>query len=203
MGDIKAPPGAGSIHLCVDMQNLFAADGPWPTPWMEKVLPTIVRLAEHAPERTVFTRFIPPTSPEEAHGVWRAYFTKWETVTRARLDPRFIQLVPPLQKFIPPADVFDKPVYSAFFGSALHLRLRERKVDTLIVTGSETDVCVLSTVLGAVDYGYRIIVVKDGLCSSSDQSHDALLMLYAQRFDLQIELVEAEEILDAWKTVAL
>jgi nicotinamidase-related amidase len=60
MGDIKAPPGAGSIHLCVDMQNLFAADGPWPTPWMEKVLPTIVRLAEHAPERTVFTRFIPP-----------------------------------------------------------------------------------------------------------------------------------------------
>lgn len=46
-------------------------------------------------------------------------------------------------------------------------------------------------------------MVKDGLCSSSDRSHDALLMLYAQRFDLQIELVEAEEILDAWKTVAL
>jgi hypothetical protein len=29
------------------------------------------------------------------------------------------------------------------------------------------------------------------------------VMLYAQRFDLQIELVEAEEILDAWKPVAL
>ena len=126
-----------------------------------------------------------------------------ETVPRARLDPRFIQLVPPVQKFIPPANVFDKPIYSAFFRSALHLRLRERKVDTLIVTGSETDVCVLSTALGAVDYGYRIIVVKDDLCSSSDQSHDALVMLYAQRFDMQIELVEAEEIFDAWKTAAL
>ena len=69
MGDFKAPPGAGSIHLCVDMQNLFAADGPWPTPWMEKVLPTIVKLAEHAPERTMFTRFMPPASRER--GAWR------------------------------------------------------------------------------------------------------------------------------------
>jgi nicotinamidase-related amidase len=64
--------------------------------------------------------------------------------------------VPPLQKLIPLAGVFDKAVYSVFFGSALHLRLRERKVDTLIVTGSETDVCV--SILGAVDYGCRIIV---------------------------------------------
>jgi nicotinamidase-related amidase len=54
-------------------------------------------------------------------------------------------------------------------------------VTTLIVTGAETDVCVLSTVLAAVDLGYRIIVVKDGLCSSADESHDALLGLYARR----------------------
>ena len=26
-----------SVHLCVDMQRLFSADGPWPTPWMDKV----------------------------------------------------------------------------------------------------------------------------------------------------------------------
>jgi nicotinamidase-related amidase len=34
------------------------------------------------------------------------------------------------------------------------------------LTGAETDVCVLSTILAAVNLGCRIIVVKDGLCSS-------------------------------------
>jgi hypothetical protein len=32
----------------------------------------------------------------------------------------------------------------------------------LIVMGSETDVCVLATIMGAVDHGYRIILVLDG-----------------------------------------
>ena len=51
----------------------------------------------------------------------------------------------------------------------------------MIVTGSETDVCVLATVLGAVDLGYRVIVVRDAVCSSSDEGHDALMTLYHQR----------------------
>jgi nicotinamidase-related amidase len=38
--------------------------------------------------------------------------------------------------------------------------LQERNADGLIVSGAETDVCVLSTVLDAVDLGYRVIVVK-------------------------------------------
>jgi nicotinamidase-related amidase len=34
-----------SVHLCVDMQRIFSADGPWPTPWMERVLPVAAALA--------------------------------------------------------------------------------------------------------------------------------------------------------------
>ena len=59
--------------------------------------------------------------------------------------------------------------------------------------------CVLSTILAAIDLGYRIIVVKNALCSSADESHDALLGLYAQRFDLQVELADADELLALWK----
>jgi PhnB protein len=36
-----------------------------------------------------------------------------------------------------------------------------RRSDTLILTGAETDVCVLSTALGAIDHGYRVIIVED------------------------------------------
>jgi nicotinamidase-related amidase len=49
-----------TVHLCVDMQRLFSAEGPWPTPWMDRVLPVVTELAGRHPDRTVFTRFIPP-----------------------------------------------------------------------------------------------------------------------------------------------
>ena len=45
--------------------------------------------------------------------------------------------------------------YSAFAEPRLIEHLRQRETDALIVSGSETDVCVLATVLDAVDIGYR------------------------------------------------
>jgi nicotinamidase-related amidase len=69
----------------------------------------------------------------------------------------------------------------------------------LIITGAETDVCVLSTVLDAVDIGFRVIVVEDGLCSSSNEGHDALMMLYRNRYSEQIELMSHSEVLELWQ----
>ena len=86
-------------------------------------------------------------------------------------------------------------VYSAFGGGRLLDFLTGPHVDTLIVSGGETDVCVLSTVLSAIDLGYRIILVQDALCSSSDESHDAILGLYCQRFDIQVGVAGLEQIL--------
>jgi len=76
--------------------------------------------------------------------------------------------------------------------------LRALQADGLIVTGSETDVCVLATIMGAVDHGYRVILVRDGVCSSSDEGHNALLGLYHRRFNLQIETADAETVLSRW-----
>jgi hypothetical protein len=49
----------------------------------------------------------------------------------------------------------------------------------------------------AVDFGYRVIVATDGICSSSDEGHDALLTVYHQRLSQQIETADAETILPA------
>ena len=199
MGALKGPIGRSARHLCIDMQLLFSRQGPWPAPWMERVLPIVLRLVERAPERTVFTRFITPSTAAQAGGTWRSYYRKWAEVTRQHLDPSMLELLPELRGFIPPATVIDKMVYSAFADSRLHAILLAANTDTLIVTGSETDVCVLSSVLSAVDLGYRVILARDAVCSSSDDAHDALLMLYRRRFEVQIELAEAQEILDAWR----
>jgi nicotinamidase-related amidase len=89
-------------------------------------------------------------------------------------------------------------VYSAFANGQLHTMLRRQGIDTIILTGSETDVCVLSSALSAVDLGYRVVVARDAVCSSADETHDALIRLYECRFDLQIVIAEAEEIVEAW-----
>ena len=195
---LHEPLTARAVHLCVDMQLLFTAEGPWPTPWMARVLPNVVRIAERFPERTVFTRFITPLRAGAMPGTWRLYYEKWHNTTREHLDPRLLQLIPPLAKLAPPARVIDKTRYSAFALTTLSTHLQARGADALVITGSETDVCVLATVLGAVDRGFRVVLVTDGVCSSSDEGHDALLTIYRDRYSEQIETADAETVLSAW-----
>jgi nicotinamidase-related amidase len=194
------PLTSRTVHLCVDMQRLFSTDGPWPTPWMERVLPVIAALAGRHPERTVFTRFIPPERATDMPGMWQRYYHKWKGATREHLDPTLLELLPPLAELCPPAIVVDKSRYSAFTQPQLLELLQGRSADGLIVTGSETDVCVLATVLSAVDLGYRVIVAEDAICSSSDQGHDALMQIYCQRYSEQIEVADAATILDRWES---
>jgi nicotinamidase-related amidase len=161
-------------------------------------MPVAVALVEHAPARTIFTRFIPPQNKDSVRGAWKAYYEKWECITRERLDPRMLELAPPLARYVPPANIIDRQTYSAFSNGRLSQLLDGHHVDTLVISGGETDVCVLASVLEAVDRGYRVILAEDALCSSSDESHDAMLDLYTKRFDVQIEVAAAHAILGCW-----
>lgn len=178
------------------MQRMFAEPTEWHTPWMDRVLPNVVAVVELDPARTIFTRFIPPRSPEDVGGAWCRYFRKWQTMTLDFLDPQMIDLVPELARFVPPASLEDKPVMSAWQGS-LHARLRAAGVDALIVSGAETEVCVLATVMGAIDLGYRIIIVEDAICSGADPTHDAMLGIYESRFGMQVETVTTADLVAA------
>ena len=193
------PLGDNALHLCVDMQNMFAGDTDWHTPWMERVLPNVERLVRHDPARTVFTRFIPAQNAEAARGAWRPYYERWHSMTLDELDPAMVELMASLDRCVPPATVFDKATYGAWTDGKLDGLLRRRGIDTLLVSGGETDVCVLGTVLGAVDLGYRVAVVSDALCSASDHHHDALMLLYRERYGAQIETALTEEILTEWR----
>lgn len=187
------------VHICVDMQNMFARETEWHTPWMKRVAPRVARLVEAHPERTIFTRFIPAREPGEGEGTWKKYYERWASMTLENLPPDMVDLVPELKRFVPPAEVIDKRVYSPWLEPALGQSLNRRDADTVVITGGETDVCVLATVLGAVDRGYRIVVVHDGLCSSSDETHDALMTLYHERYGHQVEVAYADEVLAVWR----
>ena len=195
---VYGPLGRNSLHLCVDMQRLFGNGSPWAVPWMQKVLPAIEELSAAHASHTIFTRFIPAERPAEARGTWSRYYRRWAELTLSRIDPRLLDLMPQLARFVPPGRLIDKRVYSPWTEGHLDRLLGGSGIDTLVITGGETDVCVLATVLGAVDRGYRLIVAADAVCSSADETHDALMRLYSSRFSEQVELSTVEEIIECW-----
>jgi nicotinamidase-related amidase len=192
------PPRGSAVHLCVDMQRMFAEETEWKMPWLARVLPNITTITASHPEHTIFTRFIPAQNRAQGVGMWRRYYERWQSMTIDQLGREMTELVPDLARFVPPARVVDKHVYSPWTGSDLHQQLKSAGIDTTIITGGETDVCVLSTMLGAIDWGFRVILVTDALCSSADETHDATMDVYMNRFGEQVEVVTTETLLGAW-----
>lgn len=131
--------------------------------------------------------------------MWSRYYHRWAEVTLTNIDIDLVELMPTLARFVPPARVLDKHVYSPWTEGRLDAELRGSQIDTLLITGAETDVCVLATVLGAIDRGFRTVVVTDAICGSADQTHDALMELYRSRFSEQVEIVETTEVLQNWR----
>ena len=77
--------------------------------------------------------------------------------------------------------VIDKPGKGAFYQTDLALLLRNRSVETLLVCGVTTEVCVNTTVREANDRGFRCIVLADCCASYFPEFHDmGLKMIKAQ-----------------------
>jgi len=77
--------------------------------------------------------------------------------------------------------VIDKPGKGAFFATDLHEILRHRRIDTLLVCGVTTEVCVHTTVREANDRGFRCVVPGDCCASYFPEFHAAgLAMIKAQ-----------------------
>ena len=165
---------------------------------MDKVLPVVTKLVKRYAERTVFTRFIPPRTPDEATGAWRIYYERWRNVCRDELDTGLLDLAGHLPQAVPPAQVFDKATYSAFASGELRARLQQREADAVVITGLETDSCVAATVYGALDAGLRVVVVRDAICSSSDAGHDGLCTMFEQRFSEQLKVTDSATLLAHW-----
>jgi biuret amidohydrolase len=82
---------------------------------------------------------------------------------------------------LPGEIVVDKPGKGAFFATDLDLILRGRGIESLIVCGVTTEVCVSTTVREANDRGYECLVLEDCVASYFPEFHrSALDMIAAQ-----------------------
>jgi biuret amidohydrolase len=81
----------------------------------------------------------------------------------------------------PGEPVIDKPGKGAFYATDLHTILNNRGIESLIVTGVTTEVCVHTTVREANDRGYRCVVPSDCCGSYFPEFHEmGLKMIKAQ-----------------------
>lgn len=186
-----------TVHLAIDMQRVFADKTDWHMADFHAIVPPIAAIAAALPERTLFTRFVVPHVAEHAKGHWQHYYRRWRGFTGAVMDPELVNIVDALAAFARPETLIDKPTYSVFEVEACAQRLSALGADTLVFTGVETDVCVLASLMAAVDRGYRVVAVADALGSSSAAGHAATLQHVLTRLPDQVQIVSAEAVLDA------
>ena len=94
-------------------------------------------------------------------------------LVRGEVGHDFIDALRPTDREL----VIDKPGYSAFSHTRLHEALTTRGIETLILTGVTTEVCVSSTLRSAIDLGYRCITVSDACASGDPTLHEAALAM--------------------------
>lgn len=192
------PIGPGTVHIAVDMQVLFTPPGRWVVD-MAPILPNVQAISATHPARTLFTRFVVPEHAEHAPGQWRRYYEHWWDFTGRHLDDGRLELVEPLRSIASPGAVIDKPTHSAFEAPELEEKLRALGATNLVLTGVETDVCVLTTALSGIDRGYRVIVISDAVTSSSPEGHAATLGALLQRYSQQAEVMDTATLLAEWR----
>ena len=80
----------------------------------------------------------------------------------------------------------DKRHYSAFSGTDLDIRLRERNITEIHLSGVCTDICVLHTAVDAYNLGYQIVVHETAVASFDPVGHKWALAHFKQSLGAQI-----------------
>ncbi|MBB1595486.1 N-carbamoylsarcosine amidohydrolase [Achromobacter sp. UMC46] len=87
--------------------------------------------------------------------------------------------------------VVRKTVPSAFFGTGLAAWLSQRGVQTLVVAGAVTSGCVRASVVDAMQYGFRPLVVSDCVGDRAIGPHEANLFDMRQKYATVLTREEA------------
>src|SRR5712691_13484833 len=162
---------AKTALVVVDMQNAFMLPGVAHAlcPMAEKIVPNINRLARSVRERGGTVVWIKTTFKDDALQNWSTYF---EMVTPQQGAKRIAALTADSKGHelwatldVRPDDfIVEKNRFSSFIQGSSNLAevLRSRGLDTILVTGTVTNVCCESTARDAMMLNFKTIMVSDG-----------------------------------------
>ncbi|GAV21914.1 cysteine hydrolase family protein [Carboxydothermus pertinax] len=175
--------------VIIDMLNDFIGpNAPLRCPDGEKIVPNLQKLVEFAHEKGINVVFV-----QEAHRKNDADFRV--RPVHAIKGTWGSDFIPELRPDEEKGDyIVQKRRHSAFAYTDLDLYLREEKIDTVVVTGVWTNVCVRSTASDALYHAYNVIAISDCCASKDEEMHQAGLRDMA----LFAEVMTLEEYMKEW-----
>ena len=95
--------------------------------------------------------------------------------------------------------VIKKRRYNSFYGTDMEIVLRGLGVDTVVLTGMTTECCVLGTARGALECGFRSVVLADACasCEFPDLGSGAMPASEMHLAALRIISLTSSEVTDA------
>ena len=95
--------------------------------------------------------------------------------------------------------VINKTTYGAFSSTGLDATLRSMGIKTIVLVGVVTNRCVETTMRGAADRGYRVILVDDATATFSQEVQDATTLSlkgaygFVRQTDETLSLIRCDE----------
>ncbi|WP_425538602.1 cysteine hydrolase family protein [Microaceticoccus formicicus] len=177
--------------LVIDMLNDFIGEkAPLRCENGEKIVPDIKRLLEWIRSRD--DEDIKIVHIQEAHREDDADFkVRPVHAVKGTWGSDFIEELKPKNNEY----IVQKRRHSGFAHTDLDLYLREEGVDTIVLTGVWTNVCVRSTATDGLAKAYKVITLTDGVHSKTDEMHEYGLN------DLSIftKLLKINDYIKAWE----
>ena len=182
---------ARTALVVVDMQNGFmpTETAHAPCPMAVEIVPNINRLAQAVRATGGTVIWIQTAFTDETLTSWSTLYgmvgPKGAEKRRRSLSVggKGYELWPDLK--VEPQDlIVEKKRYSAFIqgSSNIEASLRARGIDTLLITGTATNVCCESTARDAAMRNFQTVMVSDALAAKTDEEHNAALMNFALNF---------------------
>ena len=174
---------ARTAQVIIDMQNGFVEQGaPVEVPMARTLSGNINRISAALREAGGLNFFVRYTTPDDFDTSWSVMAARLGLAADAHREAflegaHYWQLWPELE--IEPADsVVEKLRFSAFTPGTSELgdELKAAGIDTLIVTGTLTNVCCESTARDAMQHNYRVIMAADANAALTDEEHAAALL---------------------------
>jgi ureidoacrylate peracid hydrolase len=204
---------AKTALVVVDMQNAFMLPGVAHAlcPMAEQIVPNINRLARAVRESGGTVVWIKTTFKQDALKNWSTYF---EMVTPQQGAKRIAALTAGSKGHelwaaldVWPADlIVERTRFSAFIQGSSDLAevLRDRGIDTVLITGTVTNVCCESTARDAMMLNFKTIMVTNGNAAVTDEDHSASLCAFYLTFGdiMSTEMLIARLTRDARRAVA-
>ena len=186
---------ATTAVVVVDVQRLFTDMVGAPIePPLAEVLPRIRHFLEESRRAGAAVLLVRTIIPPDAHSRSTA---QWPEFMRAGMEPGAAGTEFDACLNVQPTDLeVVKPRYSGFFGTNLDELLRARRIETVIVLGLTTNVCVQSTARDAWQRDYRTITLEDCCAEIGEGSHKASLAWTVRNFGM---VSRSDEVVAHWR----